>query len=103
VVPGAQKVTLLPALSANRLGCGVGATATLFYLACMLVMTMLPRDTVIFVFNSLLHGLDVGPILQMRVPAYELLVGLISTFVLGWIAGALVAGFYNWGLPIRRR
>ncbi len=49
-------------------------------------------------FNSLLHGIDVGPILQMRVPAYEVVIGLISTFLLGWIAEALVAAFYNWGL-----
>jgi hypothetical protein len=31
------------------------------------------------------------------------LVGLIGTFILGWIAGAMVAEFYNWGLDIRRR
>ncbi len=98
VVPGLQKAIPIPTLRANRLGCAVGATATLFYLACMLVMTMLPRETATVFFNSLLHGVDVGPILRIRVPTYEVVIGLISTFILGWIAGALVAAFYNWGL-----
>jgi len=103
VGPGRQKAILIPALHANRLGCAVGATVTLFYLACMVIMMMLPRETVIVFFNSLLHGIDVGPILQMRVPGYEVVIGLISTFTLGWVAGALVAAFYNWGLNTRRR
>jgi len=100
---GLQKAIPIPALRANRLGCSVGATATLFYLACMLVMTILPREKAIVFFNSLLHGFDVGPILQMRVPAFEVVIGLISTFILGWVAGALVAAFYNWGLDNHRR
>lgn len=100
---GGNKAIPIPALRVNRLGCAAGATATLFYLACMLVVTTLPQEKAIVFFNSLLHGVDVGPILQMRVPAYEVVIGLISTFILGWIAGALVAALYNWGLDIRRR
>jgi hypothetical protein len=46
-------------------------------------------------FNSLLHGLNVESILKTSVPAGEVVLGLITTFILGWFAGVLIAGFYN--------
>jgi hypothetical protein len=34
------------------------------------------------------HGIDVGPILRHNVSFGEVVLGIISTFVLGWFAGA---------------
>ncbi len=83
------------AINARRLGVAVGSTGVLFYLACILTMSTAPRDKAILFFNSLLHGIDVTPILREHVPIGEVLLGIVSTFVLGWFAGALIAGFYN--------
>lgn len=83
------------AINARRLGVAVGSTGVLFYLACILTMSTAPRDKAILFFNSLLHGVDVTPILREHVPPLEVLLGIVSTFVLGWFAGALIAGFYN--------
>ncbi len=82
-------------INARRLGVAVGSTGVLFYLACILTMSTAPRDKAILFFNSLLHGIDVTPILRAHVPLPEVLLGIVSTFVLGWFAGALIAGFYN--------
>ncbi len=87
-----------PRLIPKRLGLGFGATGVVFYLGCMLTMATVPREKAVVFFNSLLHGLNVEPILQTRVPAGEVVLGLISTFIVGWFAGALIAGFYNLGL-----
>lgn len=84
-------------LSPRRLGVAVGATGVVFYLGCILTMSTVPRDKAIVFFNGLLHGLDVGPILRAHVPLGEVLLGIVATFVLGWFAGAMIAGFYNWG------
>ena len=46
-------------------------------------------------FNSLLHGVDVSTIVRMDVPLWEAGVGIVETFVLGWLIGACIAGFYN--------
>lgn len=86
------------ALSMARLGFGMGLTGVIFYLGCILTMATVSRETAVVFFNSLLHGLDVAPILREEVPFGEVMLGIISTFVLGWFAGALVAGFYNWGI-----
>jgi hypothetical protein len=90
-------------LSATRMGAAVGMTGVLFYPGCILTMSTVSRDKAITFFNSLLHGLDVGPILRTSVSTVEVVLGIVSTFVLGWFAGALIAGFYNWGLNWQRR
>ena len=85
-------------LSPSRFGIGLGLTGVLFYLGCMLTMATVPRDQAVTFFNSLLHGLDISPILRVGMPFGEVILGIATTFLLGWLAGVLVAGFYNWGL-----
>lgn len=82
-------------ISPRRLGLAFGLIGVVFYLACILTMSTVPRDKQILFFNGLLHGLDVASILRATVPLGEVLLGIISTFVLAWFAGAMVAGFYN--------
>ena len=92
----------LARLNPKRLGLGFGATAVVFYVGCMLTMATVPREKAVVFFNSLLHGLNVEPILKTSVPAGEVALGLITTFILGWFAGVLIAGFYNLGLRTPR-
>lgn len=84
-------------LSPRHLGFAIGGTGVLFYLGCMLTMSTVPREKAIIFFNSLLHGIDVTPILRANVSPGEVCLGIAGTFVLGWFAGALVALFYNLG------
>ena len=84
-------------LSPRQLGVAFGLTGVVFYLGCMVTMSTVPREKAIMFFNSLLHGIDVTPILRKNVPIREVMLGIVSTFVLGWFAGAMIAGFYNWG------
>jgi len=42
-------------------GLAFGATGLVFYLGCMLTMATVPQDSAVTFFNSLMHGLDVGP------------------------------------------
>ena len=87
-------------LSANTLGVSIGLTGVIFYLGCMITMATVPREQSVKFFNSLLHGIDVGPILRDSVPLGEVAIGIVTTFALGWIAGLLIAHFYNWGRSI---
>ena len=97
--PSAPVGTLSSArLSPKRLGLGFGATGVVFYLGCMLTMATVPREKAVVFFNSLLHGFNVEPILKTSVPVGQIVLGLITTFILGWFAGVLIAGFYNIGL-----
>jgi len=85
----------------KRFGLASGSTSALLYLGCILVMSTAGRATTILFFNSLLHGIDVTTILRTEMPLWEMLMGIVETFILGWLIGASIASIYNFGL--RRR
>jgi hypothetical protein len=95
----------LPSLYLNPkyLGLAFGATGVVFYLGCMLTMAAVSHDTAVLFFNSLLHGLDVGPILRTRAPVSQVALGLVTIFILCWFAGILIAGIYNLGARLGKQ
>ena len=82
-------------ISIRKLGLAFGITGTLLYFGCTLTMLILGHDSTVKFFNTLLHGLDVSSIIRMDVSSVEVLIGLIQTFILGWLIGACIAGIYN--------
>jgi hypothetical protein len=82
-------------LNIKRMGFAFGATGTILYIGCILLMVTVGREGTIFFFNNLLHGLDVEPIIRMSVPAMDVFFGIIQTFILSWLIGALIAAIYN--------
>lgn len=82
-------------INVKKFGLATGLTGALLYLGCMLVMATVGHDGTVTFFNSLLHGLDVASIVRINVPLWEAGIGIVETFVLGWLIGAAIAGFYN--------
>lgn len=78
-----------------RSGFALGTTLTLIYLGCMIVMWTVPQATVVLFFNSLMHGLNVESIIRWDIRWWESLLGLVQTFILGWLIGASFAVLYN--------
>ena len=88
-------------IDVKRLGLAIGTVLALLYLGCMFVMATAGKAATIMFFNSLLHGIDVTSIIRLDVPLWEALMGLVETFVLGWLTGAAVAAIYNVSLKKR--
>ena len=82
-------------INIKKFGFAFGLTAAILYIGCMVVMFTAGRDGTIDFFNSLLHGLDTTSIIRMDVPFWEAIIGMIQTFIIGWLTGALIAAFYN--------
>lgn len=82
-------------LSIGRFGLAFGIACAVIYLGCALVMLVLPQQTVIAFFNSLMHGLDVTNIMRWDMPWWQMCLGVIQTFILGWFFGTLIAAIYN--------
>lgn len=82
-------------ISIRKFGLAFGITGALLYIGCALTMLILGHDSTVNFFNTLLHGLDVSSIIRMDVSLVEVLIGLIQTFILGWLIGACIAGVYN--------
>ena len=84
-------------LSPKRLGFALGATSALLYVGCAFVMLTVSQDVAIRFFNSMMHGVDVTSIIRWHMPWYEMVVGVLEVFILGWLVGATVAVLYNLG------
>ncbi|EAR16186.1 DUF5676 family membrane protein [Robiginitalea biformata] len=89
-------------INIKKLGFAMGLTGALVYLGCIVVMLTAGREGTIDFFNSLLHGLDTTSIIRMDVPLWEAAIGIVQTFIIGWLIGALIAAFYNVQLKNRR-
>ena len=82
-------------INVKKLGLAFGLTSALLYLGCIVVMGTVGRANTVNFFNSLLHGLDVSSIIRSDVPLWEAGVGLVETFIIGWLIGACIGVFYN--------
>ena len=82
-------------INVKKFGFAMGLTGALLYAGCMAVMLTAGREGTIMFFNSLIHGLDVTGIIRMDVPIWEALIGIVQTFIIAWLTGALIAAFYN--------
>lgn len=89
-------------LNVKKLGFAFGLTGALIYLGCMIVMATTGQEGTITFFNSLLHGLDTSSIIRMDVPLLEVLMGIIQTFILWWLIGACIGGFYNAQIKVKK-
>lgn len=90
-------------INIRKFGLAMGTTGALLYLGCILLMLTVGHEGSIQFFNSLLHGLDVRPIIRMDIPYWEALLGIIETFVIGWLVGACIAGIYNFSLAVDKQ
>jgi hypothetical protein len=90
-------------ISPARFGFAICATCVIFRLGCILTLITVPRDKAIAFFNSLVHGIDVAPILRESIMPGEVLLGIVSTFALASFMGAMIAAFYNLGSVVSRK
>ncbi len=82
-------------INIKRFGLAFGLTGAVLYLGCVILMATVGHDGTVKFFNSILHGLDTSSFIRMQVPWWEALIGLVETFILGWLVGACIACFYN--------
>lgn len=93
-----QKKLKMSSINIRKFGLATGATGVILYLGCILLMLTVGKDGTVQFFNNLIHGLDTSSIIRMNVPVQEALIGIVQTFVLGWLVGACIAGIYNFSM-----
>jgi len=85
-------------IDAAKFGLARGFTFALIYVGCVLVMWTAGKAGAILFFNSLMHGLDLSSIIRMDMPWWEMVMGVIEVFILGWLTGVTMASIYNFAL-----
>jgi hypothetical protein len=83
-------------LHVKKLGFAIGFSGALLYVGCILVMFTVGQEVTVKFFNSLLHGLDISSVVRSDIPLWEAGLGIVQTFILGWLIGTCIASLYNW-------
>jgi hypothetical protein len=91
------KELLMHRFSVWRFALALASSFAVVYLGCVWVMLTVSKETAIQFFNSILHGVDVTPIMRWEMPWWEMVIGVLEVFILGWLFGALMAVIYNLG------
>ncbi len=85
----------MTSIDIKRFGLAWGITGALLYVGCAFIMMTAGRDGVVFFFNSLFHGVDFAAVLRTDMPWWEMVLGILETFIFGWLVGATIASVYN--------
>lgn len=83
-------------LNTNQVGLSLAIVFAIIYILCAILVAILPLQTIITYSNYVMHGIDITTIAAKTISPVGLIIGIIEIFVLGYIAGALFAFFYNW-------
>lgn len=93
-----KEADTMETINIKRFGMAWGFTSALLYLGCVFVMWTVGKEASILFFNSLMHGIDVTSIIRTDMPWWEMAMGLVEIFIIGWLTGATIASIYNVGL-----
>ncbi len=83
------------AINVKKMGLAIGLTFAVLRLGCIIVLALLSREQAIAYFNTLVHGIDISPILKTEMSVQSMIFGVIQIFILGWLIGASIASIYN--------
>ena len=84
-------------INVKRFGFALGAAFAVLHLGCAFVMATVPHEAALRFFNSITHGVNWEPVMRWDMPVWEMLIGVLQVFILGWLFGAFVAVLYNFG------
>ena len=85
----------MDAINVKKFGLAVGLTLSILRLGCSILFSITTRDQAIQFTNTLLHGVDVTPILRSEMSVQGMIYGLVQIFILGSLTGASIASIYN--------
>ena len=67
----------------------------IFYSLCALVVIYFP-DLAMGIAQTWFHGIDIALIQNFEITLASFVSGIITTMLAAWVAGYLLAGFYNY-------
>jgi len=83
----------------KRFGMATGATFAILNILCLALLMILGTETLVMLANGFMHGLDISPLVKTNpLTLGQILLGIIETFAVGFLAGACIAGIYNFSL-----
>ena len=82
-------------INVKKFALASGFTGAIIYLTCFIIMSILPKETLIKLANLIFHGIDFSEDIRMNIPITETLLGIIASFIIWGIVGYLLGFIYN--------
>jgi len=82
-------------INVKKIGIASGITGMIFYLGCVLIMSLLGKEVFVKIANLLFHGTDFTSIARMNIPVFESILGLFVSFIFWGAIGYIIATIYN--------
>ncbi len=82
-------------LNVKKFATASGITGAIIYLSCFVLMSILPKSTLVKLGNLIFHGVDFTNDLRMGIPIMETILGIAVSFVLWGLIGFIFSSVYN--------
>ena len=82
-------------LNPNKIGLSLSLTFGALYILCFVLFAVIPKEWVIALANSLMHGIDVSTIVTQTKSIGSVILGLISWLFIGFASGYIFSMVYN--------
>lgn len=82
-------------ISNKKFALASGLTGAIIYFTCFIIMSILPRETLVKLANLIFHGIDFSEDLRMNISISETFIGIAASFILWGIVGYLLGFIYN--------
>ncbi|HHC80991.1 MAG TPA: hypothetical protein ENK46_14000 [Flavobacteriia bacterium] len=82
-------------INVKKFALASGFTGAIIYLTCFIIMSLLPKETLIKLANLIFHGIDFSEDIRMNIPIAETLLGIVASFIIWGIVGYLLGFIYN--------
>ena len=82
-------------MNTYKIGLSTGFTGFIIYLICFILMSILPKDSIISLANLIFHGIDFTSIIRMDIPFIETIMGLLLSFFVWGGIGFIFSTLYN--------
>ncbi len=82
-------------INVKKFALASGFTGAIIYLTCFIIMSLLPKETLIKLANLIFHGIDFSEDIRMNIPITETLLGIVASFIIWGIVGYLLGFIYN--------
>lgn len=85
-------------INIKQLGFAVGSTIVIIYIGCIAVISIISTEEAIAFFNNLMHFIDATTIIRKTpMSFFEIIIGIVEWFIIGWLIGASIASISNLG------
>jgi len=82
-------------INAKKIGLASTITGAIGYISCILIMSLLGKEALIYISNMLLHGADVTNIIRMDIPITEAIMGMVLFSIICGLFAYVLALIYN--------